>query len=213
MYKHVVWDFDGTLYDTYPGITEAFYRAVTEENIKIGIKELGEQLRVSIGNTQKRLNEQYGLNADFEKKYLTYRNQIEEKCIPPFPYAIEICEAIRESGKKNYLYTHRDTTAMRHLEKSGLRECFADCISIEDDFPKKPDPTALLSLAKKHNFSPAECIMIGDRDIDILAGKNAGMAACFFDENKTTVPAADYNIYCLEQLYDILGLSRRNRES
>lgn len=208
MYKHVVWDFDGTLYDTYPGITKAFYRAVSEENIKIGINELGAQLRVSIGDTQKRLNKQYGLNAAFEQKYLTYRNQVEEECIPPFPYAIEICRAIWESGKKNYLYTHRDITALTHLEKSGIREYFADCISIEDDFPRKPDPTALLSLAKKHNFSPAECIMIGDRDIDILAGKNAGMAACFFDENKIVVPASDYNIYCLEQLYNILEIRK-----
>lgn len=208
MYKHVVWDFDGTLYDTYPGITRAFFRAITEENIHIDSEELGAQLRVSIGDTQRRLNKQYGLSNDFEKKYLAYRNQIEAECIPPFPYAIELCKAIWESGKKNYLYTHRDTTAMRHLEKSGIGGCFADCISIEDDFPRKPDPTALLSLAKKHGFSPAECIMIGDRDIDILAGKNAGMAACFFDENKTTVSSADFNIYCFEQLYDILGIRK-----
>lgn len=207
MYKHVVWDFDGTLYDTYPGIIKAFHRALTEENIKIDIEDLGAQLRVSIGNTQKRLNQQYGLSADFEKKYLAYRNQIEEESMPPFPYAIEICRAIWNSGRKNYLYTHRDTTALKHLEKSGIRECFADCISIEDNFPRKPDPTALLSLAKKHNFSPAECIMIGDREIDVLAGKNAGMAACFFDENKSTVPSADYNIYSFRQLYDILKIS------
>lgn len=208
MYKHVVWDFDGTLYNTYPGITEAFHRAVSEENIKIAIEELAAQLRVSIGDTQKRLAKQYGLQADFEQKYLAYRNKIEEEFIPPFPYALEICRAVWKCGRKNYLYTHRDTTAMRHLEKSGIGECFADCISIEDDFPRKPDPTALQSLAKRHNFSPAECIMIGDRDIDILAGKNAGMAACFFDENKATVSCSDYNIHCLEQLYDILEISR-----
>jgi HAD superfamily hydrolase (TIGR01509 family) len=208
MYKHVVWDFDGTLYDTYPGITEAFYRALTEDNITIDKNELGAQLRVSIGNTQKRLNEQYGLNDGFEEKYLTYRNQIEEESIPPFPYAIEICRAIWESGKKNYLYTHRDRIAMKHLDNSGISECFADCISIEDDFPKKPDPTALLSLANKHIFSPAECIMIGDRDIDILAGKNAGMAACYFDEYKAIVLASDYNIYCFKQLYDILHIKK-----
>lgn len=207
MVNHVVWDFDGTLYDTYPGITKAFYRAVIEENIKIDINELGAQLRVSIGETQKRLNKQYGLSDDFEIKYLTYRNQIEEESIPPFPYAIEICKAICNSGMKNYLYTHRDRIALKHLEKSRIRECFADCISIEDNFPRKPDPTALLCLAKKHNFSPAECIMVGDRDIDILAGKNAGMAACFFDENKTTLPASDYNIFCLDQLYAVLKLT------
>jgi HAD superfamily hydrolase (TIGR01509 family) len=169
---------------------------------------LGAQLRTSIGDTQKRLNKEYGLSDDFEKKYLTYRNQIEEECIPPFPYAIEICRAIWESGKKNYLYTHRDRIAMRHLENSGISEYFADCISIEDDFPRKPDPTALLTLAKRHNFSPAECIMIGDREIDILAGKHAGVAACFFDANKSTVPSSDYNIYCFEQLYDILEIRR-----
>lgn len=209
MYNHVVWDFDGTLYDTYPGITKAFYRAVSEANIKMDMEELGAQLRVSIGNTQKRLVQQYGLNNDeFEQKYIWYRNQIEDVAIPAFPHAIEICRAVWENGKQNYLYTHRDRIALRHLEKSGIAQCFTDCISIEDDFPRKPDPTALLSLANKYGFAPAECIMIGDRDIDILAGKNAGMAACFFDEHQTTVPAADYNIFCFDQLYDILALKK-----
>ena len=209
MYNHVVWDFDGTLYDTYPGITKAFYRAVSEANIKMDMAELGAQLRVSIGNTQKRLVKQYGLNNDeFEQKYIRYRNQIEDVSIPPFPYAIEICRAVWENGRQNYLYTHRDRIALRHLEKSGIAQCFADCISIEDDFPRKPDPTALLSLANKHGFAPAECIMIGDRDIDILAGKNAGMATCFFDEQKATVSVADYNIFCFDQLYKILELKK-----
>ena len=30
MIKHIIWDFDGTLFDTYPAITRAFQQALVE---------------------------------------------------------------------------------------------------------------------------------------------------------------------------------------
>lgn len=33
----------------------------------------------------------------------------------------------------------------------------------------------------RNNAEPGECAMVGDRDIDILAGRNAGMRGVLFD--------------------------------
>ena len=49
-------------------------------------------------------------------------------------------------------------------------------------FPRKPDPTALNWLIDKHSIVKENALMIGDRDIDIIAAHNAGIAGCLFDE-------------------------------
>jgi phosphoglycolate phosphatase len=43
------------------------------------------------------------------------------------------------------------------------------------DIPLKPDPTAALAIAEKIKASPQQMMFIGDSDIDITTGHNAGM--------------------------------------
>ena len=50
-----------------------------------------------------------------------------------------------------------------------------------DGFPSKPAPDALNYLVQKHGLKKAECVMVGDRDIDLDAGKNAGIGCVLFD--------------------------------
>lgn len=56
----------------------------------------------------------------------------------------------------------------------------------------------------KYQIRPEEAIMIGDRELDILSGKNAGIDACFFDEEGLNCQTADYNIRNMMELYDII---------
>ena len=206
MYTHIIWDFDGTLYDTYPGMIDAFHRTLATENIHVDYEELGVSMRISISKTLARLHKEFGVSGNFEEKYVALRDEIEKERMLPFAHGSDVCRAIRKCGKKNYMYTHRDRTSLEHLAKAGLEDCFAGCISIEDKFPHKPNPAALLHLMEKHGISPGECLMIGDRDIDVQAGKNAGMATCFFDPTGKTDPEATYNITSLDALYDILHI-------
>jgi len=206
VYTHVIWDFDGTLYDTYPGMIEAFHRCLAAENIHVDKAELGVSMRSSISKTLARLHKEYGLRGNFEESYLALRDQMEKEHMQPFDHAVAVCRAIHACGKKNYLYTHRDRSCLTHLAKAGLEDCFADCISLEDAFPSKPDPAALLYLAAKQGIRPDACLMVGDRDIDVQAGKSAGMATCFFDPGGKTEPDATWNISALDALYGILRL-------
>lgn len=43
------------------------------------------------------------------------------------------------------------------------------------DLPEKPDPAAALFVASELGADPAECVFIGDSDIDMRTGLNAGM--------------------------------------
>jgi len=43
---------------------------------------------------------------------------------------------------------------------------------------KKPDPYPLLYVAQQFNIEPRQCLMVGDSEKDIIAGKAAGMITC-----------------------------------
>lgn len=49
-----------------------------------------------------------------------------------------------------------------------------------------------------------EAIKIGDRGLDIMAGKNAGISSCYFNPDKTFDVEADYYISSNKQLRDIM---------
>ena len=103
----------------------------------------------------------------------------EEEVFPravPFSDAADVLSAIVRAGGRNYLYTHRNRTALGYLETYGLSGYFADAVTSEEGFPAKPAPDAVLALIARNELDPGECVMIGDREIDGMSGKNAGIA-------------------------------------
>ncbi|KZN54249.1 HAD family hydrolase [Pseudoalteromonas luteoviolacea] len=55
-----------------------------------------------------------------------------------------------------------------------------DIVVTRDDAPAKPDPSALLSIAKRWDMPSRECMYVGDYLYDIQAAHNANMQSCFF---------------------------------
>lgn len=122
----------------------------------------------------------------------------------PYTGIKEICRYIHTSGKNNYLYTHRGESAIILLKKYGLYDYFTDFITSQHGFERKPSPNAINYLVDKYNIVHNEAIMIGDRDLDILSAKNAGIHACYFTDNGGKSNIADYTINNLQQLYSII---------
>lgn len=50
-----------------------------------------------------------------------------------------------------------------------------DLVLTREDAPAKPDPTALLQIAKQWQLQPKDCLYVGDYIYDQLAAENAGM--------------------------------------
>lgn len=74
------------------------------------------------------------------------------------------------------------------MEIYGLYGYFSDFITSQQGFERKPSPDAINYLINKYDMIHSETIMIGDRDLDLLAAKNAGISACYFtDENEKMI--------------------------
>ena len=181
-YRHFFWDFDGTLYDTYGRITRAAVRGLGDLGVRVSEEALYPVVKRSLDDCFYTFAQGRGFTReDFRAAYHAHSEEEGPESIRPYPGAPEALRAIAAGGGRNYLYTHRGESAFRWLKYDGLDGLFSDSVTSLDGFPAKPAPDALNHLIEKHHLDRADCVMTGDRSIDLDAAKNAGIACALFD--------------------------------
>lgn len=191
-YRCFIWDFDGTLYDTYGRIV----RAVEKGLHQLGLSAQGHDIKALAKTTLRQACRTLAGPEHADELLALYFVHAEDEgpeTMQPFPGCEEALRQVVENGGFNYLYTHRNQTALEALRRDGLEQYFKDFITDEADFPSKPAPDALNWLIDQHYLERRECVMVGDRLIDAQAGKNAGIASVLFDpEGFYPQDAADF---------------------
>jgi HAD superfamily hydrolase (TIGR01549 family) len=161
-------------------------------------------MKISMTEARDFYQEKYQLPDEFFDQYKLRRVEQERVTCRPYEGITELCRLIHESGRKNYLYTHRSGTALIYLRDHGLYNYFTDFITSQDGFNRKPSPDAILHLIDKHEMKLEEAMMVGDRELDILSAKNAGITACFFAEDDVDCAFADYIVSSAGEIYPLL---------
>ena len=179
-FRVCIWDFDGTLFNSYPIMNRAMVEALETLGQLRPFEEVRGLMKQSVSMALTFYHEHFSLGKELETEFRR-REKLLSDDLPPYDGALELCRSITESGGMNLLYTHRDSLSETMLHRYGFTPFFAGGVTAEDGFPSKPAPDALEYLMKAFSFSPEEGLMIGDRDIDLLAGKNAGIAGYLFD--------------------------------
>ena len=111
---------------------------------------------------------------------------------PPFSGVREVCQRIVRSGGRNVIVTHRGPRGTAELlAAADLAPLFCDCITHADGFPRKPDPAAFNAVIDRNGLRRDETLAIGDRDVDVQAGRAAGVVACLFGSGD---PAGDADL-------------------
>lgn len=181
MYQSYFWDLDGTLYDTYPQMVNAFAQTLIHFHVtsnKAAIYAIMRQ--TSLGKAFDYYAEQNNLDrAELEKIYYPLEQRLQDPKL--FNGVQSVLQQVVLNGGQNYLLTHRDSSAMKFIERDGIKSLFTDFITSEQPFPRKPDPTSLNYLIDQHNVDRDNAVMVGDRNLDVQAGHNAGIAGVLFD--------------------------------
>ncbi len=84
-----------------------------------------------------------------------------------------VLEFLKERGIKKAVLTRNSKKATMIALGDYAKE-FDAIITREDEFEPKPSDEAVNYLLKKFNVSRDECMVVGDYDYDIIAGKSAG---------------------------------------
>ena len=176
-YTAYLWDFDGTLFDTYPHIAEAFEQIMTREGIPFEHENLLRCLYINFGEAKK----QYNLSEKIYRECVTLAHSWALRpAVSVFPGTAALLRTICENGGKNYLYTHRNASAWSYLRLFGLDKYFAGGVDSTLHFPSKPAPDAVSFICSRYGLDKEKTVMIGDREIDVLSGVNAGTDGCLF---------------------------------
>jgi phosphoglycolate phosphatase-like HAD superfamily hydrolase len=205
-FRYLLWDFDGTLFDTYPPLVRAIEHALADLGVTESREEIERLLGITLADCAAVLVERHSLGAeDFEARMERYYSQATIFDKPPFPGALRVCQRVVAAGGRNFIFTHRGRASLFELlEAYGMAGLFADCLAVEDGYPRKPDPSGLITLIEKHALPRAEVLAVGDRDLDILAGQGAGVRTCLFNAQAPPGLQPDYVIAALEELEYIL---------
>jgi phosphoglycolate phosphatase-like HAD superfamily hydrolase len=210
MIKHLIWDLDGTLFDTYPALTDAFLAALAdwghtpEPEVVLGL------LQVSMTHCITSLAEAYQLPQEaLESGFQSHHARIPYHQQILMPGAQAACAYIRSLGGKNVIVTHRPRhSTMELLDVHGLNPLIDDCIAGDDEFPKKPDPASMLAIMSRNGIDPSEGLAVGDRELDIGAGQAAGLRTCLLGRLDTVVKP-DFQVDHLDEVLEII--QRENR--
>lgn len=177
MYDYLIFDFDGTISDTYPIYTRALLSFLADRGITADYDEVYAEFKNSVGHAYRK----YGVSSDdapaAKQRYKELARQVQQT----FPDAKEILEYTKSLGKHNYIYTHTGKFVYELLDRDGLTGYFDFILDGSYDFPRKPAPDGLNFLIEKCGIDRSRALMIGDRSIDTDAARNAGIAGCLID--------------------------------
>ena len=204
-YTAYLWDFDGTLFDSYPHIAQAFYEVITAEGIPCDMDTLLTHLWVNFGEAKRAYNLSDAL----------YRRCVERAhshslrpAFTLFPGTAALLRAICENGGRNFLYTHRNAGAWTYLRLFGLDKYFTGGVDASMHFPSKPAPDAVEHICRVYGLEKAQTLMIGDREIDVLAGVNAGTDGCLFMSHPVQEQStcANFTVRSMRELADACSI-------
>ncbi len=209
-YKDIAWDFDGTLYNSYPHIArnlrltmEKFGYTDSEENIL-------QFAHITTGHAYEHYAPLCGVTREeFVQEHHKLAYGPASDLVQPYPGIVELLRDIVAAGGRNHLCTNRKTDSCRlYFERDGIADCF-DFYSGPDVAPeanRKPDPDLIKVILDARSIAPASLLMVGDRNLDIEAAHAAGSAGCFIDMDgfSTVTCNPEYQAANIDELRAIL---------
>ncbi|CAI9396595.1 HAD-IA family hydrolase [Niallia sp. Sow4_A1] len=174
---NILWDFDGTLFDTYPAYTEVLYKILGE---KIEKDSIYKELKVSFSHAI----QFFGLTEQQIKEIKTMNKEIDVSAVKPFPGV----EEILKKADTNVIMTHKSYAGVTHfLRHYGWEKYFAEIVTLENGFPRKPAVDSYHYLHTKYSIDLA----IGDRELDLIPANKLGIQTCMF-QNQCEI--ADFHL-------------------
>lgn len=214
MYKHFIWDFDGTLFDSYPAMVKAYEQALSEQGIHLPQATLMAHMKISLRHLMAYTQANYKIDDTFIPRFSELRPKYEQALLEPYKEAVQALQLIRHRMGHNYVYTHRGASTYAYLEKYDLLNYFDELVTADNHFALKPDPEGVTYLINKYRMDPDQVLMIGDRELDILSGQNAGVDGCFYSEHPDdTCPVADHVVKGHLEVVRLKPTLRRKKET
>jgi len=205
----IIFDLDGTLVDTSEDIANALNAAL----LPLGSGPLGvEETKALVGEGITRLIEKalgpegVGRRDEAVGRFLEHYSAHLLDHSRPYPRVEETLRKL-PGMKKAVLSNKKEDLSRRLLDGLGLLKHF-DLVAGSDTTPeKKPSPLAVEHVLKALGISARDAVLVGDSDLDIQAGRAAGLAtvaAAYGYRGRDALRGADHLIEDIGELLPLL---------
>ncbi len=176
LYRTILFDFDGTVFDTLEGIAKCAQYALRKQGIEAGLDEL----RCFAGPPLAPMfMEKYGFSeeravqarVDFRERYRSvgvYESRV-------FPGIEELLISLRAAGKKVGISTSKPQHLAEHLlQREGLLSCFdVICGTLNDG--NDPKWQVVLRAMEQLQAGKEDTVLIGDTKWDVEGAHRCGI--------------------------------------
>ncbi len=179
MIQNIFFDLDGTLTDPGIGITNSVMHALKKHGIEVEDRRelypfIGPPLKDSFMKYYGFSEEDAVRAIDEYREYFRPYGIFENEVYPGVP---ELLQALKRAGKRLILATSKpDEFSIRIMKHFGLYEYFDffSCATMSEKKVEKPE-IIQYALDELKITDPDSCVMIGDREHDILGAKAVGI--------------------------------------
>ena len=183
-----IWDLDGTLLDSYEMITAAAARTAADAGVYDEEAAVHRAVKQdSVSGYMRDVSARSG--KPFEElmaQYRRYTHETDDR-ITLIDGAAEALERLRKAGAVHFVYTHRGQSSRPILRRLGILDCFREVVTSAYRFAPKPSGDGVRYLLEKYGLDPAQTWYAGDRTIDVLCAKDAGVKALLLLQPGTCV--------------------------
>lgn len=204
MKKAIIWDLDGTLFDSYGVIVESIFLTFQENGIPMSLEEIRRHaINFSIKSLFAGTAGKWGVSS--EELHSRYSKISSDKYleIKPMQNAMETLLILAEQGIEHYVFTHRGKTTLPVLENLGMTGFFKEILTSQSGFARKPDPEGIMYLLKKYELDPKNTCYVGDRSLDMECAKNAGIPGVLFLPKGSIDVSGGAEIHIIHDLLEI----------
>jgi HAD superfamily hydrolase (TIGR01549 family) len=174
-WKGVIFDRDGTLFDSFPVILSAFNYAIEPFTDQ---RPSDEQWFAAFGPSEPEVISKFIPVANkreaTDRFFRCYKERSAD--VHLFPGIMDVLKRLKESGCKIGLFTGggRESTRLV-LERSGVAGLFDVLITGDDVVRHKPHPEGITTAISRMNVEAPSTLVVGDAGADMIAGQKAGV--------------------------------------
>lgn len=175
----IIFDLDGTLLDTLTDLTNSVNYALEKHHLPTHSED---EVRQMVGNGVTVLMERAipggqshtefdNCLKDFKEHYEIHKKDFTK----PFPGILTFLKEASESGYKMAVVSNKFDLAVKGLCQDFFSPYIQTAIGESSTVAPKPAPDTVLTAMEELHADPAQCVYVGDSDVDITTAKNTGI--------------------------------------
>ena len=210
MYKVAIFDLDGTLLNTLKDLADACNFALRSHGFS---EHQIDEYKYFLGNGVYKLVERAlpmdkkdGETVDkvlteFKKYYEKHKSDFTK----PYDGIEELLIALKEAGIKTAVVSNKPHEFAVEIVERYFGKSFDIVFGKREGYLAKPDPTTVIETLNHFKCKKEEAVYIGDSDVDMFTGKNAGLFSIgaawgFRGAEELSAAGADKIVYTSEEL-------------